>query len=234
MRVFVAGATGAIGKRLVPKLVEHGYQVIATTRSTNKLDLLRRLGAEPVIMDGLNAAEVGEAVARTRPDAIINQMTALAGTPDFKHFDRWFATTNDLRTRGTEYLLAAANATGVERFIAQSYTGWPNIRQGGPVKDEHDPLDPHPPKQQEQTLAAIRFLEKAVVGAPLEGIVLRYGNLYGPGSSEAMVDMMMKRKMPLVGSGAGIWSWLHVDDAASATTAALRMRTARDLQHCRR
>jgi nucleoside-diphosphate-sugar epimerase len=221
MRVFLAGATGAVGSRLVPQLVARGHQVTATTRSAGKVERLRVLGADPVVVDGLDGVAVGEAVARAEPDAIIHQMTALAGTPDMKRFDRWFAITNTLRTRGTEHLLAAARAAGVQRLIAQSYTNWPNVPDGGPVKTEDDPLDPSPPAQQRESLAAIRFLEKAVLEAPLEGIVLRYGNFYGPGASESLVEMVMKRKMPLVGDGGGIWSWIHVDDAASATVAAL-------------
>jgi nucleoside-diphosphate-sugar epimerase len=206
---------------LVPQLVARGHQVTATTRSAGKVERLRVLGADPVVVDGLDGVAVGEAVARAEPDAIIHQMTALAGTPDMKRFDRWFATTNTLRTRGTEHLLAAARAAGVQRLIAQSYTNWPNVPDGGPVKTEDDPLDPSPPAQQRESLAAIRFLEKAVLEAPLEGIVLRYGNFYGPGASEPLVEMVMKRKMPLVGDGGGIWSWIHVDDAASAAVAAL-------------
>jgi 2-alkyl-3-oxoalkanoate reductase len=221
MRVFLAGATGAIGKRLVPQLIARGHQVTATTRSVAKVDELRALGADPAVVDGLDAVAVGEAVARAEPEAIIHQMTSLAGTPDLKHFDRWFATTNELRTRGTEHLLAAARAAGVERFVAQSYTGWANVREGGPVKTEDDPLDPKPPAEQSESLAAIRFLEHAVLEAPLEGIVLRYGSFYGPGASEPLVEMVEKRKMPLVGDGGGIWSWIHLDDAAAATVAAV-------------
>src|SRR6266511_1556585 len=221
MRVFVAGAAGAIGQRLVPQLVASCHHVVATTRSPEKLERLRALGAEPVVMDGLNALEIGEAVARAEPDAIIHQMTALAGLSDLRRFDRGFAVTNELRTKGTDHLLCAAEAAGVRRFLAQSYTGWPNIRDGGPVKTEDDPLDPHPPKQQSQTLEAIRFLERAVLAAPLEALVLRYGNFYGPGASEQMLDVVRKRKLPIVGAGGGIWSWIHIDDAAAATVAAL-------------
>ena len=221
MRVFLAGATGAIGKRLLPQLLARDHQVTATTRSPDKLDQLRALGAEAVAVHGLDAVAVGEAVARAEPDAIIHQMTALGGKPDLKHFDRWFALTNELRTKGTEHLLAAASAAGVERFIAQSYTGWTNIREGGPVKTEDDPLNPNPAKAQTESLAAIRFLEKAVLEAPLEGIVLRYGNFYGPGASESLVELIRRRKMPIVGGGGGVWSWIHLDDAAAATVAAL-------------
>jgi nucleoside-diphosphate-sugar epimerase len=221
MRVFVAGAAGAIGTRLVPQLVARGHHVTATTRSKEKTELLRSLGAEPVVVDGLDAAGVGEAVARAEPDAIVHQMTALAGKPDLRHFDRWFATTNELRTKGTDHLLAAADAAGVKRFVAQSYTGWPNARTGGMVKSEDDPLDPEPVKAQTESLAAIRYLEQAVLAAPLEGIVLRYGSFYGPGASDSLVELVRKRKMPVVGDGAGVWSWVHLDDAAAATVAAL-------------
>jgi 2-alkyl-3-oxoalkanoate reductase len=221
MRVFVAGATGAIGWRLVPQLIARGHQVTATSRSARHGGRLKALGAELAVVDGLDGAAVGEAVARAEPDAIVHQMTALAGKPDLRRFDRWFALTNELRTRGTEHLLAAAQAGGVTRFIAQGYTGWSNIRTGGPVKTEDDPLDPNPAKNQRAALAAIRFLERTVTEAPLEGIVLRYGNFYGPGASEALVEMIRKRKLPIVGDGAGIWSWTHLDDAAAATVAAL-------------
>lgn len=221
MRVFVAGAAGAIGRRLVPQLVARGYQVTASTRSADKVQLLRGLGADPVVVDGLDAAAVRQAVAHAEPDAIVHQMTALASKPDMKHFDRWFAVTNELRTTGTENMLSAANATGVERFVAQSYTNWTNARTGGPVKDENDPLDPQPAKAQQQAIAAIRFVEETVSSAPLQGVVLRYGNFYGPGASESMVELVRKRQMPIVGDGGGIWSWIHLDDASAATVAAL-------------
>ena len=221
MRVFVAGGAGAIGRRLVPRLIERGHDVTATTRSPGKLDQLRALGAAAVAVDGLDPVAVGEAVARAQPDAIIHQMTALDGKADLRHFDKWFAVTNQLRTRGTEHLLNAAKATGVERFIAQSYIGWNNIREGGPVKTEDDPFDPHPAKAQTESLAAMRFLQQAVVEEAPEGIVLRYGNFYGPGGSESLVEIVRKRRLPIVGEGAGVWSWIHLDDAAAATVAAL-------------
>ncbi len=224
MRVFVAGAGGAIGRRLVPQLAERGHSVVASTRSPEKLERLKALGAEPVVMDGLDALEVGEVVARTEPDAVVHQMTALATMSDLRRFDKEFAVTNELRTKGTDYLLAAAEAAGARRFVAQSYTGWPNIREGGPVKTEDDPLDPHPAAQQTESLAAIRYLERVVRDAPLEGVVLRYGSFYGPGASEPLVDLVRKRKFPVVGSGEGIWSWIHVDDAAAATVAAVEHR----------
>ena len=225
MRVFLAGATGVIGKPLVRQLVSRGHQLAATTRSADKADELRRLGAEPIVLDALDPTAVGEAVARAEPDAIIHQMTALSGKPDMKHFDRWFARTNELRTRGTEYLLAAAHAAGVTRVIAQSFTGWTNAREGGPVKTEEDPLDPIPAKAQSETLSAIRFLESAVSSAGLDGIVLRYGNFYGPGASDALVQLVKKRMLPVIGDGAGVWSWIHIDDAATATVAALERGT---------
>jgi len=201
--------------------VAHGHQVTATTRSADKVQLLRALGAEPVIVDGLDGAAVGEAVARAEPDVIVHQMTSLAGKADLRHFDRWFAGTNALRTRGTQHLLAAARAGGVRRFVAQSYTGWTNAREGGPVKTEDDPFDAQPAKAQTETFAALQFVEKAVLDAPVDGLVLRYGNFYGPGSSESLVQLVRARKMPIIGEGAGVWSWCHLDDAAAATVAAL-------------
>ncbi len=221
MRVFVAGAGGAVGRRLVPMLVARGHQVTGTTSRPESAEQIRRLGAEPVVVDGLDAVGIGQAVARSEPDAIIHQMTALSGTPDFKHFDRWFAQTNRLRTEGTEHLLAAAKASEVKRFVAQSFTGWSNSREGSWVKTEDDSLDPHPVKEQTETLAAIRFLERAVLEAPLEGIVVRYGGLYGPGSSEKLVEILNRRMFPVIGNGAGMVSSTHIDDAAGGTLAAL-------------
>jgi 2-alkyl-3-oxoalkanoate reductase len=221
MRVFVAGAGGAIGRRLVPQLVAHGHEVFGSTTHAEKILELQGLGAEALVMDGLDAASVGEAVARAAPDVIVHQMTALAGINDLKHFDEGFAVTNELRTTGTDHLLAAAEAVGVRRFVAQSFTGWPNAREGGAVKTEADPLDPDPPKNQTRTLAAIRRLEVAVLNAPLEGIVLRYGSFYGPGASDDLVELIRRRKLPIAGDGGGVWSWIHLDDAASATVAAV-------------
>lgn len=221
MRVFVAGATGVVGRQLVPQLMAAGHQVTATTRNPDKLAGLRAAGADAAVVDGLDAVAVGEAVARAEPEIVIHQMTALAGDFDLRHMERTFAKTNQLRTTGVDNLLAAARAAGARRVIAQSYSGWSSIRTGGPVKTEEDPLDPDPPKAMRSTLDAIKYLEEAVVSSPLEGIVLRYGSLYGPGASDLMVDMLKRRQVPVIGNGAGIWSFLHVQDAASAAVAAL-------------
>jgi nucleoside-diphosphate-sugar epimerase len=221
MRILLAGATGAIGRRLVPQLLASGHRVVATTRTPDKQALLWNLGAQPVLMDGLDAESVGAAVALAEPEVIIHQMTAIDGTSSLKHFDREFAATNRLRTEGTDHLLAAARASGVRRFIAQSYTGWPNERTGGPIKTEADPLDQRPPAQQRQSLAAIRHVERAVIGAPLESVVLRYGTFYGHGVSRELFDLIRARKLPVVGDGGAVWSWIHIDDAAAATVAAI-------------
>jgi 2-alkyl-3-oxoalkanoate reductase len=213
MKVLVAGATGAVGRRLVPQLVARGHDVLGTTTTAEKFGLLHALGADAVRMDALDAVEVQDVVAGAQPDAIVHQLTALSGSFDLKHFDRTFARTNRLRTEGTRNLLAAATANGVERFVAQSYIGW-NAR--GATEDE--PLIEEPVPSQRETLAAIEELESLVRD---RGAVLRYGNLYGPGASEDFVELVHKRAIPVIGDGAGVWSWLHVDDAASAAVAAL-------------
>ncbi|HKY11893.1 MAG TPA: NAD(P)-dependent oxidoreductase [Gaiellaceae bacterium] len=218
MRVFVAGATGAIGARLVPQLIERGHEVIGTSRSPQKADLLRAQGAQPFVLDALDARAVREAIAAARPEAIVHQATALAGPSDFKHFDRTFAPTNRLRTQGTDALLAAAREAGVGRFVAQSYAGWPYARNGGPVKTEQDPLDPTPVPTMRETLAAIRHLEQAVVDAG--GVALRYGGFYGS-PDDAQLELVRKRRFPIVGDGGGVWSFVHLDDAATATALAL-------------
>jgi nucleoside-diphosphate-sugar epimerase len=226
MRVFVAGGTGVMGRRLVPQLVARGHQVTATTTSAAKLVLLAQLGADGVVMDGLDAVSVGEAVAAARPDAIVHQMTAIsmahAGKPDMKHMDRWFAPTIRLRTEGTDHLLAAAEATGVSHFVAQSYASWNGIRQGGWVKTEEDPLDLHAGTAAYAGMEAIRHVEDVVGRAG--GAVLRYGGLYGPGASDDQVELVRKRQFPLVGGGTGYSSWVHLDDAASATVLAVEQK----------
>ena len=183
MRVFVAGATGVIGRQLVPQLVEAGHRVVGSTRSSGKAGWLRDAGATPAVLDPLDHAQVMAAVMRAEPDAVIHELSALRGQADVRRFDRFFGETNVLRTRGLDILLEAARAAGATRFLAQSYTGWPNAREGGPVKTEDDPLDPHPPKAMRESIAAIRYLEATVTGAEgITGLALRYGSLYGPGS----------------------------------------------------
>lgn len=221
MRVFVAGATGVVGRRLVPQLIAAGHEVVASTRTSAKSEQLQALGATPVVAEGLDADAMKRAVGEARPDAIVHQMTALSGSPNLRRFDRWFATTNELRTKGTDILLDAARDAGVRRFVAQSYTGWTNPRTGGPVKTEADGLDPDPLPAQRESLAAIRYVEQTVPAAGLEGIVLRYGSFYGPGASEPLVELIRKRRLPIIGDGGGVWSWIHVDDAAAATVAGL-------------
>ena len=222
MRVFVAGGTGVLGRRLVPQLVARGYQVTATTTSPVKLDLLAQLGADGVVMDGLDAVSVGEAVAAARPDAIVHQMTAIAGKPDIKHMDRWFATTSRLRTEGTDHLLAAAEAAGVSHFVAQSYASWNGIRTGGWVKTEQDPLDLMTGTAAQAGMEAIRHVEDVVLRA--DGAILRYGGFYGPGATDNQVELVRKRQFPLVGGGTGYSSWVHLDDAASATVLAVEQK----------
>ena len=223
VRVFVAGGSGVLGQRLVPQLVARGHQVTATTTSPARLDLLARLGADGVVMDGLDAVSVGAAVAAARPDAIVHQMTAIsmtqAGKPDMKHFDRFFATTNRLRTEGTDHLLAAAEAAGVSHVVAQSYASWNGIRRGGWVKTEEDPLDLHAGTSAHPGMVAIGHVEDVVVKAG--GAVLRYGWLYGPGATDDLVEPVRKRQFPVIGGGTGYCSWVHLDDAASATVLAV-------------
>ena len=210
-----------VGRPLIPRLIAAGHHVTATTRSPARAAELRAIGAEGVVADGLDARAMTQAVMQAEPHAIVHQMTALARKPDMRRFDRWFAVTNELRTRGTDILLAAARQVGVDHFVAQGYTGWTNPRTGGPVKSEHDGFDPDPLKMQRHSLAAIRYLEETVPEAVPHGVVLRYGNLYGPGASDPLVELIRKRRFPVIGDGAGVWSWTHVDDAAGATVAAL-------------
>jgi nucleoside-diphosphate-sugar epimerase len=225
MRIFVAGATGAVGRALVPALVSAGHSVTGMTRSPEKAGAIRRAGAEPVVADGLNARAVRAAVISARPDVIIDQMTDLAGVTDLRHFDRAFAITNRLRTEGTDHLLAAAREADVKRFIAQGFCGWSFSRDEDAVKTETDEPDPEPPRELVRTLDALGYLEQIVTKSiHPEGIVLRYGSFYGPDTgmlSSAMVNEIRHRRVPLIGSGAGRWSFLHVEDAASAAVAAV-------------
>jgi nucleoside-diphosphate-sugar epimerase len=222
MRIFVAGATGAVGKRLVPLLVAIGHEVSGTTRSADKASLLRAGGAEPVVVDALDRDAVMAAVRNASPEVVVHQLTALPGLPG-RNFDQAFALTNRLRTEGLDYLLDGARAAGARRVIAQSYAGWPYAREGGPVKTEEDPLDPHPRASMRETLAAIHHVEDTVTAA--DGLVLRYGALYGPGTSLSasgeITEMVRKRRFPIVGKGTGVWSFAHIDDVAGATLAAI-------------
>ena len=230
MKVFVAGATGALGQQLVPQLVANGHEVVGMTSRPEKQDVVRSLGARPVVADALDPDAVAEAVAQAEPEVIVHQLTALSGSFDLKHLERFMALTNRLRTEGTDHLLAAGRAVEVKRFVAQSFAGWPFARSGGPVKSEDDPLDPTPPEPFRTTLEAIRYLEETVTGASwTEGVVLRYGGFYGPGTSISSegehVELIRKRKFPIVGHGDGVWSFIHIEDAANATVAAVEHGT---------
>lgn len=226
MKVFVAGASGAVGKSLTPQLIAAGHEVVAMTRSPKNAPQLHALGAKPVVADALDRSAVARVMCDARPEIVIHELTALTGVKDFAHFDDGFALTNRLRTEGADNLLAVARAAGARRFIAQSFGNWNYARTGSGPKSEEDPLDPCPPRNQSKSLEAIRYVESAVLGADgMEGIILRYGNLYGPGTSIAMdgdiAAMVRKRMFPVIGDGAGVWSFTHVDDAASATLAAI-------------
>jgi 2-alkyl-3-oxoalkanoate reductase len=221
MRVFVAGATGVIGQFLVPGLITAGHEVTGSTRSPAKAATLKAQGATPVIVDGLDRGAVLEAVAAAQPEVIIHQMTALTSMRSLRNLDKTFAVTNELRSTGTDHLLEAAGQAGTRRFIAQSFIGWNNTRSGSQVKTEEDPLDPHPLAGTAKSLAAIRHLEEAVPKGAAEGLVLRYGILYGHGASDLMLEAVRKRQMPVVGGGTGVWSFTEVTDAAAATVAAV-------------
>ena len=224
MRVFVAGATGAIGRQLVPRLAAAGHEVFGMTRSESKRAMLSGLGAVPVVADALDPDQVAEAVGSARPDVIVHELTAI-GALNMRHFDRDFALTNRLRTEGTDHLLSAGQAVGVRRFVAQGVAAYgAYARTGGPVKSEEDPLESAPAREMRETLAAIRHLEESVLGARwTEGIVLRYGVFYGPGTGmvpgEEQFELVRRRKFPLVGDGGGVWSFIHIADAAEATLA---------------
>jgi nucleoside-diphosphate-sugar epimerase len=226
MRIFLAGATGALGRRLGTALVKEGHEVVGTTRDPQRAEQLRATGVEPVVLDALDRLAVLAAVAKAQPEVVVHQLTALSSLADPRHFDRDFAATNRLRTEGTDILLAAASVAGARRVVAQSFGGWPYARVGGPVKTETDPLDPDPAPNARRTLAAIQHLEAAVTSWPGEGLVLRYGGFYGPGTSLSPTgehtELVRRRRFPVVGAGAAVWSLCHIDDAASATVAAVQ------------
>ncbi|MEV6412475.1 NAD(P)-dependent oxidoreductase [Kribbella sp. NPDC051718] len=228
MKVLVAGATGGLGRSLVPKLIAAGHEVTGMIRSESGAAGVRAQGAQVVLADGLDAAAVKAAVGSVQPEVVVHQMTALKSGIDFRKFDESFALTNRLRTEGTDNLLAASHAAGVRRFIVQSYAGWNLQRSGSPTKTESDPLDADPVAATSQTMAGIRHLEAAVTGdQALEGLVLRYANFYGPtgaiGKGGELVELIRARKLPLIGDGSGIWSFIHYDDAADATVRAVTM-----------
>jgi nucleoside-diphosphate-sugar epimerase len=215
-----------VGKALIPVLVKRGHQVVGTTRSAKSYAAIRALGAEPLAMDGLDGRAVLEAVRTAKPDVIVHQMTALAGVKNLKHFDEAFAQTNRLRTEGTAHFIAAAREIGTKRLVVQSYTGWPHAPGGDRLKTEEDPLDSAPPRTMRASLAAIRELERNVLAASdLQGLVLRYGSFYGPGTPIAprgeIAELVRQRKLPIVGSGGGIWSFVHTEDVALATALAV-------------
>ena len=218
MRVMVIGASGAIGTRLVPQLAARGHEVIGTFRSPGSSERVRALGARPVALDLLDPGAVRRAVLETRPEAIIHQATALAGRGFSRKLDRTFADTNRLRTEGTDALLAAGREAGTRRFIAQSFAPYRYARQGGMIKTEDDPLDPAPPAGAHETNAAMTHLDQAVTAAG--GIALRYGGFYG-GADDTVTRAVRKRRFPIIGDGEGVTSWIHLDDAAAATVAAL-------------
>jgi nucleoside-diphosphate-sugar epimerase len=233
MKVFVAGATGVLGRVLVPRLVERGHEVVGMTRSTTKQDLVRSLGARPVVADALDPDAVAQAVASAEPEVIVHQLTALSGNlsvRDMRHPERapMATMTNRLRTEGTDHLLAAGRAVGVRRFVAQSFGAFRWARSGGPVLSEADPVDPDPPGAMRPALVGILHVEQAVPAIEWgEGLVLRYGGFYGPGTSMSLApDAQMaapirKRRFPIIGDGGGVWSYIHIDDAATATAIAV-------------
>jgi nucleoside-diphosphate-sugar epimerase len=218
MRVLVAGASGAIGTRLVPQLVDRGHEVIGTARSAEKAEQIRALGAEPVALDLLDRAAVHRTVLEAAPDAIVHQATALADLSFSRNFDKTFAVTNRLRTEGTDALLAAAREARADRFVAQSFASFRTAREGGPVKTEDDPLDPAMPAKARESMGAMRYLEETVTNAG--GIALRYGVFYGA-ANDGLIEPVRKRQYPIVGDGGGVASWIHLDDAAAATVLAL-------------
>lgn len=228
MKIFIAGATGVLGRPLLRQLVGCGHEVVGMTRHESKRDLIRGLGARPAVADALDPEAVAGVVGEAQPEVIIHQLTALSGSLDMRHMDRTFELTNRLRTEGTDHLLAAGRAVGMRRFLAQSFAGWPYERSGAPIKSEEDRLDRNPPPALRTLHEAIRYLERVVTEAPgIEGLVLRYGGFYGPGTSMGLrpdgeqVAMIRRRRLPIVGAGTGVWSLVHVEDAAEATALAV-------------
>jgi nucleoside-diphosphate-sugar epimerase len=218
MRVFVAGASGALGSRLVPQLIAAGHDVIGTHNSPKSAELLRTLGAKPVLVNLLDAPTVRTAVLENEPEAIVHEATALADAKWSRSLDKTLAKTNELRTKGTDALLAAAREAGVRRFVAQSFAPYRYAREGGPVKTEDDPLEPAPPPNSERTFAAMNYVDQAVTD--FGGIALRYGAFYGA-ANDALIETVRKRRFPIVGDGGGIFPWIHLEDAAAATVLAL-------------
>ena len=231
MKIFIAGATGAIGKRLVPLLVAAGHRVMGSTRTEGKFDAVRALGAEAVVLDGLDQPAINAAIESFRPDVVVHQMTSLSSLKSLKHFDEDFEQTNRLRTLGTEYLLAAARSVGAQKFIAQSYAGWPTDKTGPRVQTEEAPYEANPPVSMRKSLRAVVALESFVRNASgITAIALRYGSFYGPGTSLGtageVTSLVRHRKFPIVGTGAGVWCFLHIEDAAQATKLAINRAPA--------
>ncbi|MGH8218944.1 MAG: NAD-dependent epimerase/dehydratase family protein [Steroidobacteraceae bacterium] len=221
MRIFIAGASGALGRHLVPILLRGSHEVVGTARTEQKAESIRRQGAAAVIMDGLDPRSVGSAVRGAGPDIIVHEMTQLSGVSDLRRFEAVFAVSNRLRTEGLEHLIKAGREAGARRIIAQSFCGWPYRRTGSDVKSEDDPLDDDPPRQMRTTLEAIRHLEDRLAGlSAMDGVALRYGGLYGRNTGlfePSYVEQVKRRKLPVIGSGNGWWSFVHVADAAAAT-----------------
>jgi nucleoside-diphosphate-sugar epimerase len=226
MRIFVAGATGALGRQLLPRLVQRGHEVTGMTRTASKASSIEEMGATAVVADALDPDAVAQAVAHAEPEAIVHELTAISDVGSMRNVDRAFVQTNRLRREGTDHLLAAGRAVGVRRFVAQSFAAWLYERTGGPVKTEEDPLDPHPISAVHETFEAIRYVEETVTSAEwTTGIALRYGGFYGPGTSiwagGEHLEPIRRRKFPIVGDGKGVWSFIHIEDAAEATADAV-------------